>query len=43
VHAVILGGVDTDRSRDYEGPKVSPAPAAAGIFDGVEKEEEDLS
>jgi NAD(P)-dependent dehydrogenase (short-subunit alcohol dehydrogenase family) len=42
VHAVILGGVDTDMSRDYNGPKVSPESAAAGIFDGVEKGEEDI-
>jgi NAD(P)-dependent dehydrogenase (short-subunit alcohol dehydrogenase family) len=42
VHAVILGGVDTDMSRRYDGPKVSPESAAAGIFDGVEKGEEDI-
>ena len=42
MHAVILGGVDTDMSRDYDGPKVSPASAAAGIFDGLEKGEEDI-
>ena len=42
VHAVILGGVDTDMSRRYNGPKVSPESAAAGIFDGVEKGEEDI-
>jgi NAD(P)-dependent dehydrogenase (short-subunit alcohol dehydrogenase family) len=42
VHGVILGGVDTDMSRSYDGPKVSPESAAAGIFDGVEKGEEDI-
>jgi NAD(P)-dependent dehydrogenase (short-subunit alcohol dehydrogenase family) len=42
VHGVILGGVDTDMSRDYDGPKVSPESAAAGIFDGLEKGEEDI-
>ena len=42
MHAVILGGVDTDMSRDYDGPKVSPESAAAGIFDGLEKGEEDI-
>ena len=42
MHAVILGGVDTDMSRGYDGTKVSPASAAAGIFDGVEKGEEDI-
>jgi NAD(P)-dependent dehydrogenase (short-subunit alcohol dehydrogenase family) len=42
VHAVILGGVDTDMSRGYDGPKVSPESAAAGIFDGLEKGEEEI-
>ena len=42
VHAVILGGVDTDMSRGFDGPKVSPASAAEGIFDGLEKEEEEI-
>ena len=42
MHGVILGGVDTDMSRDYDGPKVSPESAAAGIFDGLEKGEEDI-
>jgi NAD(P)-dependent dehydrogenase (short-subunit alcohol dehydrogenase family) len=42
VHAVILGGVDTDMSRRYDGPKVTPESAAAGIFDGVERGEEDI-
>jgi NAD(P)-dependent dehydrogenase (short-subunit alcohol dehydrogenase family) len=42
VHAVILGGVDTDMSRGYDGPKVSPASAAVGIFDGLENGEEDI-
>jgi NAD(P)-dependent dehydrogenase (short-subunit alcohol dehydrogenase family) len=42
VHAVILGSVDTDMSRGFDAPKVSPEFAAAGIFDGVEKGEEDI-
>ena len=42
VHAVILGAVDTDMSRGFDVPKVSPEFAAAGIFDGVEKGEEDI-
>ena len=42
VHGVILGSVDTDMSRGYDIPKVSPETAAAGIFDGLEKEEEDI-
>ncbi|HEY3620689.1 MAG TPA: hypothetical protein VGK96_28125, partial [Candidatus Sulfotelmatobacter sp.] len=42
VHAVILGGVDTDMSRDYDGPEVSPESAAAGMFDGLEKGEGEI-
>jgi NAD(P)-dependent dehydrogenase (short-subunit alcohol dehydrogenase family) len=42
VHGVILGSVDTDMTRGYDFPKVSPESAAAGIFDGLEKGEEDI-
>ncbi len=42
VHAVILGSVDTDMSRGFDVPKVSPESAAAGIFDGLENGEEDI-
>lgn len=42
VHGVFLGPVDTDMSRDLEIPKTSPGIAAAGIFDGLEREEEDI-
>ena len=42
VHGVILGAIDTDMSRDFDVPKVSPESAAAGIFDGLEKGEEDI-
>jgi NAD(P)-dependent dehydrogenase (short-subunit alcohol dehydrogenase family) len=42
VHAVILGSVDTDMTRGYDIPKVSPETAAAGIFDGLENGEEDI-
>jgi NAD(P)-dependent dehydrogenase (short-subunit alcohol dehydrogenase family) len=42
VQGVILGSVDTDMTRGFDIPKVSPAVAAAGIFDGVEKGEEDI-
>jgi NAD(P)-dependent dehydrogenase (short-subunit alcohol dehydrogenase family) len=42
VHGVILGSVDTDMTRGFDIPKVSPEVAAAGIFDGVEKGEEDI-
>jgi len=42
VHAVFLGGVDTEMSRRYDFPKVSTEFAAAGILDGVEKGEENI-
>jgi NAD(P)-dependent dehydrogenase (short-subunit alcohol dehydrogenase family) len=42
VHAVIPGTVDTDMTRGYDFPKVSPESAAVGIFDGLEKGEEDI-
>jgi NAD(P)-dependent dehydrogenase (short-subunit alcohol dehydrogenase family) len=42
VHAVQLGPVDTDMTRDLDIPKASPESVARGIFDGVEKEEEDI-
>jgi NAD(P)-dependent dehydrogenase (short-subunit alcohol dehydrogenase family) len=42
VHGVILGAIDTDMSRDFDVPKVSPESAAVGIFDGVENGEEDI-
>jgi NAD(P)-dependent dehydrogenase (short-subunit alcohol dehydrogenase family) len=42
VHAVFLGPVDTDMSRDLAIPKTSPESAARGIFDGLERGEEDI-
>lgn len=42
VHAVVLGPIDTDMNRGFEIPKASPESAAAGIFDGLEKNEEDI-
>ena len=42
VHAVVLGPVDTDMNRGLEIPKPSPESAAAAIFDGLEKREEDI-
>lgn len=42
VHAVILGPIDTDMSRGFNAPKASPEAAAQGIFDGLEKDEEDI-
>lgn len=42
VHAVLAGPVDTDMSRDLDIPKASPQSVARGIFDGVDKGEEDI-
>ena len=42
VHAVMTGPVDTDMSRDLDIPKSSAESVARGIFDGVEKGEEDI-
>jgi NAD(P)-dependent dehydrogenase (short-subunit alcohol dehydrogenase family) len=42
VHAALTGPVDTDLSRGLEIPKSSPEAVARAIFDGVEREEEDI-
>ena len=42
VHAVLPGPVDTDMSRGFDVPKVSPESVARAIFDGVENGEEDI-
>jgi NAD(P)-dependent dehydrogenase (short-subunit alcohol dehydrogenase family) len=42
VHSVVLGPVDTDMNRGLEIPKASPESAAATIFDGLEKRQEDI-
>jgi len=42
VHAVVLGPVDTDMNRGFDIPKASTELAARGIFDGLEKGEEDI-
>ena len=42
VHAVILGPIDTEMSRGLEIPKASPESAAVGIFDGLEKGEDEI-
>jgi len=41
-HAVLLGPVDTDMTRGLEIPKAAPESVAQGIFDGLEKKEEDI-
>ncbi len=42
VHAVVLGPIDTDMNRGFNVPKASPESAAVGIFDGLEKGEEEI-
>jgi NAD(P)-dependent dehydrogenase (short-subunit alcohol dehydrogenase family) len=42
VHAVFLGPVDTDMTRGFDIPKASPESAARGIFDGLERGDEDI-
>lgn len=42
VHSVFLGPIDTDMNRGFNIPKASPESAAQGIFDGLEKNEEDI-
>jgi len=42
VHAVVLGPIDTDMNRGFEIPKAAPEAAARGIFDGLERGEEEI-
>ncbi|MFC4914018.1 SDR family NAD(P)-dependent oxidoreductase [Actinomadura gamaensis] len=42
VHAVLAGPVDTDMVRDLPIPKASPESVARALFDGVEKDDEDI-
>jgi NAD(P)-dependent dehydrogenase (short-subunit alcohol dehydrogenase family) len=42
VHAVVLGPIDTDMNRGFDIPKASPESAAQGIFDGLERGEDDI-
>lgn len=42
VHGVLLGPVDTDMNRGFDIPKASPETVAIGIFDGLEKGEEEI-
>jgi len=42
VHAVLTGIVDTEMSRGIDIPKASAESVAGAIFDGVEKDEEDI-
>lgn len=42
VHAILTGPVDTDMNRGFDIPKASPGFAAAAIFDGLEKGDEEI-
>jgi NAD(P)-dependent dehydrogenase (short-subunit alcohol dehydrogenase family) len=42
VHAAVLGPIDTDMNRGFDVPKASTESAAAGIFDGLEKGEDEI-
>jgi NAD(P)-dependent dehydrogenase (short-subunit alcohol dehydrogenase family) len=42
VHAVVLGPIDTDMNRGFDIPKAPPESAARGIFDGLERGEEEI-
>jgi NAD(P)-dependent dehydrogenase (short-subunit alcohol dehydrogenase family) len=42
VHAVLTGPVDTDMNRGFDIPKASPESAAAAIFDGLERGDEEI-
>jgi len=42
VHAVLTGPVDTDMNRGFDIPKASRESAAAAIFDGVERGEDEI-
>jgi nucleoside-diphosphate-sugar epimerase len=42
VHAVMAGPIDTDMVRDLAIPKTSPEAVARGIFDRVERGEEEI-
>jgi NAD(P)-dependent dehydrogenase (short-subunit alcohol dehydrogenase family) len=42
VHAVLTGPTDTDMTRGFDIPKASPQSVARGIFDGVEKGEDEI-
>jgi NAD(P)-dependent dehydrogenase (short-subunit alcohol dehydrogenase family) len=42
VHAAVLGPIDTDMNRGFNIPKASTESAAQGIFDGLERCEEEI-
>jgi len=42
VHAVLTGPTDTDMTRGFEVPKATPQAVAQAVFDGVERDEQDI-
>lgn len=42
VHAVLTGPVDTDMSRGVDIPKASPEAVAKAIYDGLERDEQEI-
>jgi len=42
VHAVLTGPTDTDMTKGFDIPKVPPQLVASGIFDGVERGEDEI-
>jgi NAD(P)-dependent dehydrogenase (short-subunit alcohol dehydrogenase family) len=42
VHGVVLGPIDTDMNRGFDIPKAPAEVAARGIFDGLERGEEEI-
>jgi hypothetical protein len=42
VHGVIIGATDTDMIKAMDIPKISTEIVAMGIFDGLERGEEDI-
>jgi NAD(P)-dependent dehydrogenase (short-subunit alcohol dehydrogenase family) len=42
VHAVLTGPVDTDMTASIDIPKASPDAVARAVFDGIEKQQEDI-
>src|SRR5262249_59797725 len=42
VHAVLAGPIDTDMVRALDIPKTSPEAVAGGVFDGLERGDEEI-
>jgi NAD(P)-dependent dehydrogenase (short-subunit alcohol dehydrogenase family) len=42
VHAALPGPIDTDMVRDFDLPKTSPESVAQGIYDGLERGDEEI-